>query len=429
MPATTVIGTQWGDEGKGKVLDLLTEKADLVMRFQGGANAGHTVEANGRRFIFHLLPSGVLHEGKLNLIGNGVVVDPAALIHEIDETAAAGISVEGRLFISGRAHLVMPYHKRLEEGREQARTRKIGTTQRGIGPCYTDKMARNGLRFYDLVDFDRFRRKLAEVLPSKNTILHGAYGLEPLDAADVLEEYAVYAERLRAFVADTGSMVRAALKEDRNVFFEGAQGTLLDVDHGTYPFVTSSNSCALGLAAGAGVPPRSAGHIVGVVKAYTTRVGEGPFVTEGDDVLSGRLRDAGSEFGATTGRPRRCGWLDGVALRYAADLNGLNALAVTKLDVLGCMSKIKVCTAYGIDGAVHEEFPSDTDLLEKAQPLYHELPGWNSDISGCRSYDALPAEARSYIEYLEGLAGTRAEIISVGPDREQTIFRGRSKGA
>jgi len=429
MPATTVIGTQWGDEGKGKILDLLTENADLVVRFQGGANAGHTVEAKGRRFIFHLLPSGVLHEGKVNMIGNGVVVDPAALIQEIEQIAGVGLSVEGRFFLSGRAHVVMPYHKRLEEGREQARTRKIGTTQRGIGPCYTDKMARNGLRFYDLVDLDRFRRKLDDVLPSKNTILHGAYGLEPLAAAEVLEEYSVYAEKLRAFVADTGSMVREALRKDSNVFFEGAQGTLLDVDHGTYPFVTSSNSCSLGLAAGAGVPPHAAGRIVGVVKAYTTRVGEGPFVTEGDEALSGRLRDAGGEFGATTGRPRRCGWLDGVALRYAAELNGLHALAVTKLDVLGCADELKVCTAYRIDGSVQEEFPSDTDLLEKAQPLYHELPGWSSDISECRSFDNLPAEARSYIEFMEGLAGTPAEIISVGPDREQTILRGRAKGA
>jgi adenylosuccinate synthase len=425
MPATTVIGTQWGDEGKGKVLDLLTEKADLVVRFQGGANAGHTVEAGGRRFIFHLLPSGVLHEKKVNLIGNGVVVDPAALLHEIDELAGAGIGLDGRLFISGRAHLVMPYHKRLEEGRENARARKIGTTRRGIGPCYTDKMARNGLRFYDLADFERFRRKLEAVLPSKNIILSKTYGLEPLEAAAVLDEYAVYAERLGPYIADTGSMVRRALKEDQSVFFEGAQGTLLDVDHGTYPFVTSSNACALGLPAGAGVPPHAAGHIIGVVKAYTTRVGEGPFVTEGDGELNEKLRDAGSEFGATTGRPRRCGWLDGVALRYAAELNGLHALAVTKLDVLGCTDELKVCTSYEIDGTVHDEFPCDTDLLEKARPRFDDLPGWGSDISGCRSFDDLPAEARSYIEFVENLAGTPAEIISVGPDREQTIFRGR----
>jgi adenylosuccinate synthase len=423
MPATTVIGTQWGDEGKGKVLDLLSENADLVVRFQGGANAGHTVEAEGKRFVFHLLPSGVLHEGKKNVIGNGVVLDPAALLAEIDDLAGAGIDLAGRLFISGRTHVVMPYHKRFDAAREKMRTKKIGTTSRGIGPCYTDKMSRNGMRMYDLADIDRFRRKLEDVVPVKNQILEGAYGAEPIDLEEILDEYSVYSRRLAPFVADTGSMVRAALKEDLSVFFEGAQGTLLDIDHGTYPFVTSSNSCALGLAAGAGVPPRSVGHIIGVVKAYTTRVGEGPFPTEGDTALDGKLRTAGGEFGATTGRPRRCGWLDGVVLRYVSALNGLNALAVTKLDVLSGIEVLRVCTGYRIDGTVWDEFPADTDLLDRVEPVYDELPGWEEDISRCRSFADLPDNARSYVAYMESIAGVPAQIVSIGPGREQTIFR------
>ena len=423
MPVTTVIGTQWGDEGKGKILDLMAEDADLVVRFQGGANAGHTVKVHGEQFIFHLLPSGVLHKKKLNLIGNGVVLDPEALLSEIDELTGAGYALDGRLFVSGRAHVVMPYHKRFDQAREAARTVKIGTTSRGIGPCYTDKMARNGFRLYDLVDFERFRRKLASVLPVKNKILQGAYGAEPVDEDEILSQFEVFSARLRPFVADTGGMVRQAIKEDKNVFFEGAQGTLLDIDHGTYPFVTSSNSCALGLPAGAGIPPHSVGRIIGVVKAYTTRVGEGPFPTEGDSDLDEALREAGDEFGATTGRPRRCGWLDGVALRYVSELNGLSALALTKLDVLTGINPIKVCTAYQIGDEKRGEFPADTALLDGVKPLFESLPGWEDDIKQCRTFEEFPAAARDYIEFVEKIAGVRASIISVGPGREETIAR------
>ncbi len=423
MPVTTVIGTQWGDEGKGKILDLVADDADLVVRYQGGANAGHTVKVRDEQFIFHLLPSGVLHKNKLNLIGNGVVLDPEALLSEIDELTSAGYALAGRLFVSGRAHVVMPYHKRFDQVREAARTVKIGTTSRGIGPCYTDKMARNGFRLYDVIDFERFRRKLASVLPVKNKILVGAYGADPIDEDEILTQFEEFSARLRPFAADTGGMVRKAIKEDKNVFFEGAQGTLLDIDHGTYPFVTSSNSCALGLPAGAGIPPQSAGRIIGVAKAYTTRVGEGPFPTEGEAALDEALRKAGDEFGATTGRPRRCGWLDGVALRYVSELNGLSALALTKLDVLTGMNPIKVCTAYKIGDETHGEFPADTALLDEVEPLFESLSGWEDDIRGCRTYEGLPAAAREYVAFVEKIAGVRASIISVGPGREETIVR------
>lgn len=423
MPGTSVIGTQWGDEGKGKILDLLAKEADLVVRFQGGANAGHTVDAEGRQFVFHLLPSGVLHEGTLNLIGNGVVVDPEQLLAEIDAFVAAGVDFEGRLFLSGRAHLVMPYHKRLDEAQEKKRARKIGTTHRGIGPCYAEKSSRTGLRFSDLVNFERFRSRLDEILPLKNAILSKVFDAAPIDRSEILETFERYGRRLGSFVADTGAMIRRAMKEDKRVFFEGAQGALLDVEHGTYPFVTSSNSCALGIAAGAGVPPQSVGKLIGVMKAYTTRVGEGPFPTEGDESLNEKLRDVGKEFGATTGRPRRCGWLDGVAARYVISLNGINGLALTKLDVLDGFEKLKVCTAYRMNHAEEKEFPEDTTLLEAAEPLYDELPGWKSDISACRFFDDLPPEARSYVKYLEELLEVPVEIISVGPGREQTIMR------
>ncbi len=423
MPATTVVGTQWGDEGKGKILDLISEKADLVVRYQGGANAGHTVEARGRRFVFHLLPSGLLHEGKRNIIGNGVVVDPGRLLTEMDEFAAAGVDLDGRLFISGRAHLVMPWHRSFEEANEKRRKRKIGTTLRGIGPCYTDKMSRMGLRLYDLVDFDRFRRKVEDVLPIKNEIIEKAFAMEPLEADAVFAEYEVYSKRLGAFAADASAMILDAMKKGRQVFFEGAQGTLLDVDHGTYPFVTSSNACALGVAAGAGVPPHAVGRVIGVVKAYTTRVGEGPFPTGGDEALDKRLREEGGEYGATTGRPRRCGWLDGVAVRYVADLNGIHAIALTKLDVLSGIEPLRVCTSYSASGSDLPSFPGDTDLLESVEPRFTDLSGWKGDIKACRAYEDLPVEAKKYVEFVEKTAGVPVEIISVGPGRDQTIIR------
>ena len=352
-----------------------------------------------------------------------MVVDPEQLLEEIDAFGAGGIDFDGRLFLSGKAHLVMPYHKRLDEAQEKKRSRKIGTTGRGIGPCYAEKFSRTGLRFSDLAHFDRFRKRLDEILPLKNAILTKVFDAAPLDRDEILGQYEHYGKRLAGQVADTGAMTRRALKEDKRVFFEGAQGALLDVEHGTYPFVTSSNSCALGIAAGAGVPPHSVGKLIGVIKAYTTRVGEGPFPTEGDEDLGKRLRDAGDEYGATTGRPRRCGWLDGVAARYVVSLNGLNALALTKLDVLDGFETVKVCTTYRVNGVEQAGFPEDTPLLEQVEPLFDELPGWKCDISECRSFEDLPLEARDYVKYLENLVGIPVEIISVGAGRDQTIFR------
>jgi adenylosuccinate synthase len=423
MPGTSVVGVQWGDEGKGKMMDLLTEQADMIVRYQGGANAGHTVVTRGQTFVFHLIPSGILHPGKINILGNGVVVDPKGILEEMEEFTSRGVVIEDNFLISGKAHIVMPWHKALEAAQEKQRTAKIGTTLRGIGPCYMDKMSRTGLRVMDLVDFDRFTRKVRDLLPEKNRILVKAWEADGIDEEALLEEFETYARKLAPFAAHVGPIIWKALREDRNVFFEGAQGAMLDIDHGTYPFVTSSNSCAVGITAGAGVSPNAIGNILGVCKAYTTRVGEGPFPTELHDGLGETLRQRGGEYGATTGRPRRCGWLDGIQLRYSVELNGLKGLAVTKLDVLGGLENLKICTAYDTPKGRLSEFPEDIETLDHVTPVYDEFPAWEGDLSGVRSFEGLPAEARNYLDNVSRIAGVPIDIVSLGPDREQTLFQ------
>lgn len=424
MPATSVIGAQWGDEGKGKIIDLITDRADVVVRFQGGANAGHTVIVEGNKFVFHLLPSGVLHEGKINVIGNGLVVDPGQLLEEVDQFESEGIDVVSRLVVSGSAHCVMPYHKTLDELREGNKAGvKIGTTGRGIGPAYADKAHRNGIRMWDLVDEDRLRSKLSANVEENNRRITLMYGGEALAFDDMFEQARERGRRLAPMVKDAGRLVRAALAEDKHVFFEGAQGVMLDIDHGTYPYVTSSNADSLGIAAGAGVSPRRIGRQIGVTKAYCTRVGAGPFPSELHDAMADHLREGGSEFGATTGRPRRCGWLDVPLLRYAHALCEFDGLAITKLDVLSGMERIGMVTAYEIDGETVDEHPGDTPLLERAQPIVETVPGWTEDLSGVRRYDDLPAACRSYVDTICERVGVDWDILSVGPGREDTILR------
>lgn len=424
MPATSVIGAQWGDEGKGKIIDLVADRADVVVRFQGGANAGHTVIVEGRKFVFHLLPSGVLHEGKLNVLGNGVVVDPSVLLHEIDQFEAGGFSLQHRLRVSGAAHCVLPYHKVLDALREGDKAGvKIGTTGRGIGPAYADKANRCGVRFWDLVDEDRLRARLQANVDDKNRVITRLFEAEPLNFDEIFEGARDQGRRLKALVTDTGALLRAALASGQHVFFEGAQGVMLDLDHGTYPFVTSSNSDSLGIAAGTGVPPRAIGHQLGVTKAYCTRVGAGPFPSELADVLGERLREGGSEFGATTGRPRRCGWFDVPAARYAAQLCGFDGLAITKLDVLSGFDQVGLCVGYDLDGQVVEDYPVDTPSVERARPIVKMFAGWSEDLSAVRSARDLPPACRAFVDEICGRVGVPWEILSVGPGRESTIIR------
>ena len=425
MPVTCVIGTQWGDEGKGKIIDLIAERADVVVRYQGGANAGHTVQVQGEQFVFHLLPSGILH-GKVNVLGNGLVIDPVQLVSEIDEFTARGVQVEGNLFVSDRAHVVLPYHKemdRLSEGNRAGN--KIGTTGRGIGPAYADRATRSGIRMSEMLHADHFASRVRANVDEKNQILQ-AFGHEPsLDADAIIKEYNAYAERMRPFIADTVRLLRRALAAGRYVFVEGAQGLLLDVDFGTWPYVTSSNSSAFGVAAGSGLPPRRIDEVMGVTKCYTTRVGEGPFPTEDHGEDGERLRQAGGEFGATTGRPRRCGWLDGVALRYAVDLLGCDSIALTKVDVLTGFEKIKVCNSYRHGDEILHEFPSDPLVLAACEPIYEEVQGWTEDARAARRFGDLPSKCREYIEAIESLIGRPVGLVSVGPDRDETLYRYR----
>jgi len=424
MPATSVIGAQWGDEGKGKIIDLVTHRADVVVRFQGGANAGHTVIVEGRKFVFHLLPSGVLHEGKLNVLANGVVVDPEVLLHEVDQFESGGFSLQPRLALSGAAHCVLPYHKLLDQLREGDKAGvKIGTTGRGIGPAYADKANRCGIRFWDLIDEDRLHRRLAANLADKNRLITRIFEAEPLEFDDMFEQARDQGRRLAPMVTDTGKLLREALAEGKHVFFEGAQGVMLDLDHGTYPFVTSSNSDSLGIAAGTGVPPTAIGHQVGVTKAYCTRVGSGPFPSELHDQTGERLREGGGEFGATTGRPRRCGWLDVPAARYAAQICGFDGLAITKLDVLSGMDQVGLCVGYDVDGKTIEEYPVDTPLVERASPIVKMFPGWSEDLGGARSVEDLPPACRAFVDEICGRVGVPWELLSVGPGRESTIVR------
>ncbi len=423
MPVTCVIGTQWGDEGKGKIIDLIATRADLVVRYQGGANAGHTVRVKGEQFVFHLIPSGILH-GKMNVIAHGVVVDPEQLIKEIDEFSSRGVAVDGHLFVSNLAHVVMPYHKVQDQLSEGTRGgQKIGTTGRGIGPCYADRATRAGIRVFELMNVDHFAARVRANLAEKNKVFQALWGAAPLDADRIIADYRVFADRLRPFVADTVKLLRRALDAGSYVFVEGAQGLLLDVDFGTYPYVTSSNSSTFGIASGTGLPARRIDEVMGVTKAYNTRVGEGPFPTEELGAAGDRLRRVGGEFGATTGRPRRCGWFDGVAARYAVDLMSCDSIALTKIDVLTGFDELKVCTAYRHKGEILREYPSDPHVIARCEPVYETIPGWHEDTRGARTFAELPQRCRDYIYALETLLGRPVGLVSVGPDRDETIYR------
>ncbi|WP_434683771.1 adenylosuccinate synthase [Pseudanabaena minima] len=422
MANVIVIGAQWGDEGKGKITDLLSRSADVVVRYQGGNNAGHTVVVGDRTFKLHLIPSGILYPKTECIIASGTVIDPKVLLEEVDRLKDLGISTEN-LFIAETAHVTMPYHRVLDRASEDQRAEhKIGTTGRGIGPTYADKSERVGIRMIDLMDEQRLAKKLRWAIEQKNIVLQKLYNLEPLDAEAIIEEYRGYADRLRHHVVDASLKIDAAIRERRNILFEGAQGTLLDLDHGTYPYVTSSNPVAGGACIGAGVGPTCIDRVIGVAKAYTTRVGEGPFPTELHDDIGNHIGEIGAEFGTTTGRKRRCGWFDGVIGRYAVRINGLDCLAVTKLDVLDDLEEIKVCTAYELDGKVTRDFPSDARAFARAIPIYETLPGWKQSTSECKTVEELPTEAKEYLKFLADLTGTPIAIISLGASRGQTII-------
>lgn len=423
MANVVVVGAQWGDEGKGKVVDIYTEYADEIVRYQGGNNAGHTLVVGEEKVVLHLIPSGVLHAGKRCVIGNGVVLDPEVFIMEVNRLKAAGrLQDDATLLLSESLHIIMPYHKRLDIAREaQSGDKKIGTTGRGIGPCYEDKIGRRGIRLMDLLDPVIFARRLRENLEEKNVLLE-RLGEPALGYNEIYRQYQDYAEVLKKYVADTALVLDKSLKAGKKLLFEGAQGTLLDVDHGTYPFVTSSSTCAGGAATGSGVSPRAINEVVGISKAYVTRVGSGPFPTELLDQTGEKLREVGGEFGATTGRPRRCGWFDAMVIRYAVRINGLTGIALTKLDVLSGFDTIKVCTGYQFEGKMLETLPAKLETFEACTPVYEELPGWRSDITGVRSFDELPENARAYVKRLEELAGCPIVMVSIGPRRDQTIM-------
>ena len=418
-----VVGAQWGDEGKGKVIDLLAEHADCIVRFQGGNNAGHTLVVKGEKFVFHLIPSGILHQGKHCIIGNGVVVDPQVLIEEIDNVKEKGyLQDDSQFLLSEEAHLIFPYHKQIDSGRERIRSGKIGTTGRGIGPAYEDRASRAGIRAIDLAEEAVFRGKLEENLAQKNYYLTHVLGEQGLELEPLYQEYMRYGERLRKYVTNTSVFISQQIKEGKKVLFEGAQGTLLDVDHGTYPYVTSSNTVAGNACAGSGIGPTQIDEVVGVTKAYTTRVGGGPFPTELSDEVGEMLRERGGEYGATTGRPRRCGWFDAVVVRHAVRVNGLGGLAITKLDTLTGLKTLKVCTAYQVQGQEITEFPASVDVVARCQPVYEELEGWQEDISGAQEIAQLPATAQRYLKRLEELTQIPIHIVSVGAQRDQTII-------
>lgn len=423
MSNVVITGAQWGDEGKGKIVDLLTEDADYIVRYQGGHNAGHTVVIGNQEFILHLIPSGILRPGKKCVIGNGVVIDPHALIAEIDSLIEKGIEIRDNLFISGRAHVIMPYHRAIEKESEKLKgSLRIGTTGRGIGPTYADKMARVGIRVVDLIDRDVFREKLKINLQEMNYFLEKLYGVKGFELEHVYREYMGYAERLRDFVVDTSLLLSRVIDEGKNILFEGAQGTHLDVDHGTYPYVTSSNATSGGACTGTGVGPTKIDRVVGVVKAYTTRVGSGPFPTELKDKTGEYLRERGREYGATTGRPRRCGWFDAPATSYAAKVNGFTDLAVTKLDVLDDLAEIKICVGYRYNGKIFHEMPSALKVLEACEPIYESVEGWRVSTSGISKYEDLPQKAKRYIKRIEELVGVEVDIISTGFRRDETIL-------
>ncbi len=425
MATVVVVGTQWGDEGKGKIVDLLTEKADVICRFQGGNNAGHTLMVGGEKWIFHLIPSGILYPEKLCLIGNGVVLDPKVLIEELENLAKKDKAVDpSRLKISPNTHVIMPYHRALDNAREASKKKgKIGTTGRGIGPCYEDKASRMGIKVIELLSPQIFKEKLKENCHQKNFILTKLLNAEPVDEEKIYEEYQKYAEILAPFVENVSVVLNNARKEGKNILFEGAQGTQLDIDHGTYPYVTSSNTIAGGACTGSGIGPKNIDFVLGVSKAYTTRVGGGPFPTELFDEYGDHLQQKGVEFGATTGRKRRCGWLDGIVLNDAARLNGLDGIALTKLDVLSGLNKLKICTQYKVEQKIFNNMPCFIKDIEKIEPIYKELTPWADDISNVKHFDDLPNAAKDYIKFLEEFTGIEVAIVSVGPERSQTIIR------
>jgi adenylosuccinate synthase len=415
-----VLGAQWGDEGKGKIVDLLTPHFSIVARYQGGHNAGHTVYVNGTKFILRLIPSGILHAGVTCVIGNGVVIDPQALFAEIDELSKNGIDVGDRILVSDKAHLILPYHRDLDLLSEARRgERKIGTTSRGIGPAYEDKIARRGIRVGDLNDPKGLEQNIRDNVTARNRLVQD----NTMDWKPVLAELLKQAERMRPMIRDVSVLLTEAMRAGKSILFEGAQGTLLDIDHGTYPYVTSSNASVGGVCTGLGIPPKAIGRVLGVVKAYTTRVGEGPFPTELFGEMGNRLRESGSEYGAVTGRPRRCGWFDAVAVRYAARINGLDGLALTKLDVLDGLERIDICTAYRCGDRTLTEFPSDVRQLAACEPIYESMPGWTAPTAGVRTFDRLPEAARNYIARLEAVSGVGAAIVSTGSERDDTILR------
>jgi adenylosuccinate synthase len=423
---TCVVGLQWGDEGKGKIVDFLAEQADVVVRYCGGANAGHTVRIGNEKYSTHLLPVGIFRPHILNVIGNGVVMDPEALFREIDEFQGRGIAISPEnLKISYKTHLVMPYHKAEDAARESSSEgNAIGTTRRGIGPTYADKMQRStAVRVADLMHEERLKNKIGLVVNERNMVLKVLYDSPPLDWRAIFEQYRDYGRRMKPFVDDTGHLVIQAFKAGKRILFEGAHAVLLDVDHGTYPYVTSSNCSALGLYTGAGVPPQTVQNFVGIIKAYTTRVGGGPFPTEQANATGDYIRERGNEYGTTTRRPRRCGWFDAMAVKYSVDLCGVTALAVTLLDVLSGLDHVQICTGYRMHGTRLDYFRADMDTLAEVEPIYETLPGWRGNISGCRTFEELPREAQTYVKRLEYLCGAPIRMVSVGPERSATLLR------
>ena len=422
MASVIIVGTQWGDEGKGKIVDYLADKCEYVVRSQGGSNAGHTVVVDNVKYKLRLLPSGILHKDKVCVIGNGVVIEPKVFLSEIDELIAKKVNISN-LKISNRAHVLMPYHKILDALQEEdLGENKIGTTKNGIGPCYMDKASRLGIRICDLMDKDEFARKLKFNVELKNKLLKKLYNHEEINYEELLEEYLGYAERLKPYVADTAQILNDAIKSKKNILFEGAQATMLDLDHGTYPFVTSSYPSAAGACSGSGVGPRKIDHVIGVVKAYSTRVGEGPFPSELFDDIGQFIRDKGGEYGTVTGRARRCGWLDACVLRYASYINGLDSIAITRLDILDELDKIKICAGYKYNNEILTWYPANLNILSKVEPVYEEFEGWKTDTSSIREYDKLPENAKKYLKRLSELVDTEISIVSVGAGRDQTII-------
>lgn len=426
MSTLVIVGSQWGDEGKGKVIDYLSKKANVVVRGQGGNNAGHTVVVEDKKYALHLIPSGILYKDTINVIGNGVVFDPKGFLEEITSLREADIDVSN-IKISKRAHVVLPYHKTLDALSEEAKGKdKIGTTKKGIGPCYMDKVERSGIRVCDLIHLDIFKKKLKKQVEKKNKIIKEIYNSELLDFEKIFDEYKEYSKKIKKFVADTTVVVNDACKKDKKVLFEGAQGSLLDIDLGTYPYVTSSHPTAGGFPVGSGIGPNKIESVLGIVKAYTTRVGKGPFVTELHGDIGEKIRVAGNEFGTTTGRPRRCGWLDTVLVNYSKRINGMTSISLMLLDVLSGLDELKICTGYDYNGEIITDYPASLEVLKECKPVYEILDGWDEDITKVEKYDDLPKNAKKYVERIEKLTGLPVDIVSIGPKRKQTIVRNKN---